>query len=332
MKLRRRKTPSNTVLAALLMWTGLSFCLFPVAAQDFPSRPVRFVVPFAPGGSTDTIARAIGQKLQERWGQPVLIDNKPGAATLIGTDFVAKSRPDGHTILLTPAAFVVAPYAYSKLPYDTKRDFAPITLLLKIPLVVVVNPTVMSARSMPMLLAELRSQPGKFSYGSPGNGSLSHLAVELFRLQTATDTVHVPYKGAAAVVSDLLGGQIGMTFTSPIEVGPHVKAGKLLLLGVAAPQRLADWPEVPTLIEVGMANFEASFWFGVTAAAGTPRDVIEKINAGLLAAIRSTDVSEKLHAQGAVVVGTTPQAFGLFLESEHTRWSAAVKAAQLKMN
>ena len=326
------QNPFIKALAALLLFPALIFWLNSANAQDFPNRPVRFVVPFAPGGSTDVIARVIAQKLQERWGQPVVVDNKPGAATVIGTDFVAKSRPDGHTILLTPGAFAVAPYTYEKLPYDTRRDFAPITLLLKIPLVVAVNPTVISARSMPSLVAELRSHPGKVSYGSPGNGSLSHLAGELFRLQTMTDMVHVPYKGAALVINDLLGGQIGMTFTSPIEVSPHVKAGKLLMLGVASPLRLADWPEVPTVIEGGLPDFEASFWFGVTAAAGTPRDIIEKINAGLLAALKSPEVSEKLVAQGAVIAGTTPLAFAQFLESEHSRWSAAAKAVQLKIN
>jgi tripartite-type tricarboxylate transporter receptor subunit TctC len=315
-----------------LLLPALIFWLSSANAQDFPNRPVRFVVPFAAGGSTDVIARVIAQKLQERWGQAVVVDNKPGAATVIGTDFVAKSRPDGHTILLTPGAFAVAPYTFEKLPYDTRRDFVPIALLLKIPLVVAVNPGVVSARSMPSLVAELRSQPGKVSYGSPGNGSLSHLAGELFKLQTATDMVHVPYKGAALVINDLLGGQIGLTFTSPIEVSPHMKAGKLLMLGVASPLRLADWPDVPTLIEGGLPDFEASFWFGVTAAAGTPRDIIEKINAGLLAALKSPDVSEKLVAQGAVIAGTTPQAFAQFLEAEHARWSAAAKAAQLKVN
>jgi tripartite-type tricarboxylate transporter receptor subunit TctC len=324
--------PYIKALAARFLLPALMFCLSSANAQDFPNRPVRFVVPFAAGGSTDVIARVIAQKLQERWGQAVVVDNKPGAATVIGTDFVAKSRPDGHTILLTPGAFAVAPYTFEKLPYDTRRDFAPISLLLKIPLVVAVNPGVVSARSMPSLVAELRSQPGKVSYGSPGNGSLSHLAGELFKLQTATDMVHVPYKGAALVINDLLGGQIGLTFTSPIEVSPHMKAGKLLMLGVASPLRLVDWPDVPTLIEGGLPDFEASFWFGVTAAAGTPRDIIEKINAGLLAALKSPDVSEKLVAQGAVIAGTTPQAFAQFLESEHSRWSAAAKAAQIKFN
>jgi tripartite-type tricarboxylate transporter receptor subunit TctC len=327
-----RQVLSIKVLAALFLLPVLASWLRPAQAQEFPNRPVHFVVPFAAGGSTDVIARALGQKLQERWGQPVIIDNKPGAATLIGTDFVAKAKPDGYTILLTTAAFAVAPYVNEKLPYDTKRDFAPITLLLKIPLVVAINPNVISARSIPALVAEMRSRPGKVFYGSPGNGSLSHLAGELFKLQTSTDMIHVPYKGSALVMNDLLGGQIGMTLTSPIEVGSHVKAGKLLMLGVASPQRLADWPDVPTLVEGGVKDFEASFWFGVTAPGDTPRDVIEKINAGLLAALKSPEVSEKLAAQGAVVAGTTPQAFGQFVDAELGRWSAAVKAAKLKIN
>ena len=306
-------------------------CCAGAFAQDYPSKPIRFVVPFAPGGSTDIIARSVGGKLTERWGQPVVIDNKPGAATTIGTDFVAKSPADGYTILLTPAPFVIAQYAYPKLGYDSRRDFVPVSLLLKIPLVVATNPQVIDARALPAFVAALKARPGKVDYGSPGNGSLSHLAVELFRLQSGIEGNHVPYKGSAPVIVDLVAGRIGFTFTGPLEVQSHVKAGKLAVLAVALPNRLGYWPEIPTFREAGFPEYEASFWFGVVAPAATPRDLVEKLSNALAAAVKAPDVADKLVALGAEIAGTTPEAYGQFLAAEHARWSQAVKAANVRI-
>ncbi len=301
------------------------------ATPRWPSQPLRFVVPYAPGGSTDIIARSIGQKLTERWGQPVIVDNKPGAATTIGTDFVAKARPDGLTILLTPAAFVIAQYAFPKLAYDSRRDFTPVSLLIRVPLVVAVNPARVSARTLAEFVTALKAQPGKASYGSPGNGSVSHLAVQLFAMQAGFDAVHVPYKGAGPVIADLLGGQIDFTFTGPLEVTGHAKSGKLAVVGVAAPSRLTSLPDTPTFRESGFPDYESSFWFGVVAPAGTPRETVAALNDGLLAALNAPEVAEKLTAQGAQIVGIGPDEFGRFLSAEHTRWAQAVKAANLKV-
>jgi tripartite-type tricarboxylate transporter receptor subunit TctC len=303
----------------------------PAFAQTFPSKPVRFVVPFAPGGQSDVVARAVAQKLGERWGQPVVVENKPGAATTIGADAVAKAPADGYTILLAPAPFVITQYAYPKLPYDSRRDFTPVTLLVTNPLVVVTNPSRLPAKSFPEFVAALKKEPGKLTYGSPGNGSLPHLAIELFRLQAGVDAIHVPYKGGGPAVVDLVGGQIGFLFASPLEVMQHVKAGRLSVLGVTSAQRLSYWPEVPTLKESGYPDYEAYAWFGVVAPAATPKDVVARLNAEIVAALKSPDVAERLAALGADVAGSSVEEFGRFLDAEHQRWSAAVKAANVKV-
>ena len=298
-------------------------------AQSFPTKPVRFIVPFAPGGQSDVVARTVGQKLAERWGQPVVIENKPGAATTIGADFVAKAAADGHTILLSPAPFVITQYAYPKLPYDSRRDFSPVTLLVTNPLVVTVNPARMPVKTMAEFVAMMKKDPGTLSYGTPGNGSLPHLAVELFRLQSGIDAIHVPYKGGGPAVLDLVGGQIAFMFASPLEVMPNVKAGKLNVLAVSSARRVSYWPDVPTLKEAGFPQYEAYAWFGVTAPAATPRDVVAKLNADIVAALKSPDVADRLIAQGADVAGSSIEEFARFLDAEHARWSAAVKAANV---
>ena len=301
----------------------------PALAQTFPSKPVRFVVPFAPGGQSDVVARTVGQKLSERWGQPVVVENKAGAATTIGADYVAKAPADGYTILLAPAPFVITQYAYPKLPYDSRRDFTPVTLLVTNPLVVAVNPARVAAKTFAEFVALARQDPGKLAYGTPGNGSLPHLAVELFRLQAGIDTLHVPYKGGGPAVLDLVAGQIAFMFASPLEVMPNVKAGKLTVLGVTSDRRVSYWPDVPTLKESGYKEYEAYAWFGVVAPAATPKDIVARLNADIVAVLKSPDVAERLAAQGADVAATTTEEFGRFLAAEHARWSAAVKAANV---
>ena len=309
---------ATILLAPLSLW-----------AQSFPDKPVRFIVPFAPGGQSDVVARAVGQKLSERWAQPVVVENKPGAATTLGADFVAKSPADGYTILLAPAPFVITQYAYPKLPYDSRKDFAPVTLLVTNPLVAVVNPVRMPVKTFAEFVAAVKKEPGKISYGTPGNGSLPHLAVELFGLQAGTSALHVPYKGGGPAVVDLVGGQIAFMFASPLEVMPHVKAGRLQALGVTSDKRVAYWPDVPTLKESGYKEYEAYAWFGVVAPAATPREIVAKLNADFAAVLKSPDVSGRLIAQGADVAATSAEEFGRFLAAEHVRWSAAVKAANV---
>jgi tripartite-type tricarboxylate transporter receptor subunit TctC len=287
-------------------------------------------VPFAPGGSTDIIARAVSQKMTERLGQPVVIDNKPGAATTIGTEFVARAAPDGHTLLLVPVPFVTAQYTFPKLGYDSRRDFAPISLMLTIPLVIAVNPAKVEARSLPALISAMKAQPGRFSMGSPGNGSHSHLAFELFRMQTGVDALHVPYKGAAPVVSDLLGGQIDLTFTGPLEVMPHVRTGRLAVLGVAAPQRLSYLPAVPTAREAGLPDYEASFWFGIVAPAGTPKEVVDLISAAMNKVLANPEVMQRFAAVETDPLRVGIPAFNDLLRKEAEVWSPLVRQLGLK--
>ena len=317
----------SCVLAAALLW--FSFAPAAAVAQGFPNKPVRFIVPFAPGGQSDVVARIVGQKLSERWGQPVIIENKPGAATTLGADFVAKAPADGYTILLAPAPFVITQYAYPKLPYDSRRDFTPVTLLVTNPLVAVVNPVRMPVKTFSEFVAALKKEPGKTSYGTPGNGSLPHLAVELFGVQAGTSALHVPYKGGGPAVVDLVGGQITFMFASPLEVMPHVKAGKLNVLGVTSAKRVSYWPDVPTLKEAGSKEYEAYAWFGVVASAATPREIVAKLNADIVAVLKSSDVAERLAAQGTDVAATSTEEFARFLDAEHARWSAAVKVANV---
>jgi len=320
-------------LAKLLPCSLLLFVLATAnaLAQPWPSRLVRFIVPFAPGGQSDAVARIVGQKLSERWGQPVIIENKPGAATTIGADLVAKSPPDGYTILLAPAPFVITQYAYPKLPYDSRKDFAPVALLVTNTLVIAVNPAKMPVKTTAEFVAAIRKEPGQVSYGTPGNGSLPHLAVELFRLQSGIDPLHVPYKGGGPAVLDLVGGQISFMFASPLEVMPNVKSGRLNVIAVTSAKRVSYWPDVPTLTESGYPNYEAYAWFGVVAPAATPKDIIAKINADIVAVLKTPAVADSLAAQGADVAITTPEEFGKFLDAEHVRWSSAVKAANIKI-
>ncbi len=300
-------------------------------AQTWPSKPVRFIVPFAPGGQSDAVARIVGQKLAEKWGQPVVVENKPGAATTIGADLVAKSPADGYTILLAPAPFVITQYAYPKLTYDSRRDFTPVSLLVTNPLVITVNPQRMPVKTPAEFVAAIKKEPGKVSYGTPGNGSLPHLAVELFRVQSGIDALHVPYKGGGPAVQDLVGGQTSFMFASPLEVMPNVKAGRLNVIAVTSAKRVPYWPDVPTLVESGYPNYESYAWFGVVAPAATPKDVVVKINADIVAVLKMKDVADNLAAQGADVAITTPEEFGKFLDAEHARWSQAVKAANIKI-
>lgn len=302
----------------------------PALAQTWPAKPVHFIVPFAPGGQSDIVARTIAEKLAARLGQPVVVENKAGAATTIGADFVAKSPPDGYTILLAPAPFVITQYAYPKLPYDSRKDFTPVTLLVTNPMVVVVNASV-PAKNFGEFVALMKAQPGKLNYGSPGNGSLPHVATELFIQRAGLSAVHIPYKGGGPAVIDLVGGQISYMFASPLEVMQHVKSGKLRVLAATSSGRLSYWPEVPTVMESGYPDYEALAWFGVVAPAATPREIVARLATEINAILKTPEVRDRLAAQGAEVASATPEEFGRFLDREHARWSLAVKAANIKI-
>lgn len=319
----------NWIRALVVLWFALGGLVASAGAQSWPSKPVRFVVPFAPGGQSDVVARMVAEKLALRWGQPVVVDNKAGAATTIGADLVAKAPADGYTMLLAPAPFVITQYAYPRLPYDSRRDFTPVSLLVTNPLVVVTNPAKVPGRSLAEFVEHAKKNPGALPYGTPGNGSLPHLAVELFQLQSGVQPLHVPYKGGGPAVIDLVAGQVSFMFASPLEVMQHVASGRLQALGITSDRRVPYWPQVPTLKEAGYPEYEAYAWFGVVVAAATPREIVTKMNADIGAVLRMPDVAEKLKNLGADVAATTPEEFGRFLNAEHLRWSAAVKAAKV---
>jgi tripartite-type tricarboxylate transporter receptor subunit TctC len=311
---------SRIVVAAL----AALVCAGGAPAQTFPAKPVRFIVPFAPGGQSDVVARTVGQKASERLGQPVVVENKPGAATTIGADFVAKSPADGHTILLAPAPFVITQYAYPKLPYDSRRDFTPVTLLVTNPLVVTVNPGKVPAKSFQEFVAAAKKDPGKLNYGSPGNGSLPHLATELFRLRSGIDVVHVPYKGADAL-RDLLAGRIQFMFATIPSVKQHIDAGTLRAIAVSSVKRSRSMPDVPTVAERGFPGFEAGSWFGFFAPKGTPAEVVTTLNKAVNEIIAVPAFAAQMIREGADPAGGSPQDFGAFVQREFEKWRTVVR-------
>jgi tripartite-type tricarboxylate transporter receptor subunit TctC len=297
--------------------------------RAFPDKPVRLVVPYAPGGSSDVIARMLGQKLSEMWNQPVVIDNRPGATSIIATEIVAKSAADGHTLLVTTAAFTIVPSLMDKLPYDPARDFEPITLINTTPLVLVVNPGV-PAKTVRELIALAKAKPGTLTFGSSGSGGSNHLAGELFNTMAGVKIVHVPYKGNAPALNDLVGGHVDLVFNGLTSALPPIKAGKLRPLATTSLARAGALPEVPTLDELGMKGFQAVGWNGLSAPARTPKEVIMRINADVLKVIRSPQLAERLKAEGSDPVGSSPEQFAAFLREETARWSKVIKFAGIQ--
>jgi tripartite-type tricarboxylate transporter receptor subunit TctC len=325
---------SRYLAASIVLATASLLLTQPVSAQQvaWPTKPVTFVVPFAVGGSTDALARTIAKKVSAQWGQPVLIDNRPGAGTTVGTAFVARAPADGHTVLFANAPFVITQYAYANLNYDGRRDFAPVTLLTSSPLLVTVNTAKSLYPNLNALVEAAKKSPGTVSYGTPGNGSLPHLAVELFRQKFGIDLIHVPYRGGGPAVIDLAGGQLQFMFASPIEVSEQIKSGRLAPIGVTSRRRLDAFPNVPTAIEQGFTDYEAYAWFGVVVPMRTPQAIVDRLSADIVAALNSPDIAAPLRAQGSDLHGTSPKEFGEFLEKEHGRWAKAVKEANLKVD
>ena len=298
-----------------------------VQAQTYPSKPIRMIVPFPPGGTTDILARAIGAELTKAWGQPVVIENRPGAGGNIGSEAVARSPGDGYTLLMgTVGTHGINPSLYKKMPYDAVKDFAPVTLVALVPNILVVHPSV-PAKSVAELIALAKKQPGKLTYASSGNGTSIHLSGALFESLAGVQMVHVPYKGSAPAVTDLLGGQVNMMFDNMPSALPHVKAGKLRALGVTSAKRSPAVPDVPTIAEAGVKGYEASSWFGVLAPATTPKDIVAKLNAEIAKSLGTPEMKEKLSSQGAEPVGNTPEQFGAFIRAEIDKWAKVVKAS-----
>lgn len=316
----------KTILACLVAAAAL-----PAAAaenaNDYPSKPIRLVVPFTPGGSTDILARVIGQKLTEAWGKQVVIDNRPGAGGNIGVDLVAKSPADGYTLVMGHiGTFGVNPTLYPKLPYDPIKDFQPITLVALVPNMLSVNPA-LPAKSVKELVALAKAKPGTINFGSGGNGSAAHLAGEYFKLMTKTEITHIPYRGTSPAVTDLIAGQIQMMITGVPPTLTFAKSGKLRALAVATSKRLPLLPDLPTIAEAGVPGYEATQWYGVLAPAGTPKPIVAKLNAEMAKAIKGPDVREKLAADAAEPVGNSPDEFGAFIKKEIARWAPVVKAS-----
>jgi tripartite-type tricarboxylate transporter receptor subunit TctC len=296
------------------------------AAQDFPNRTIRLIVPFPPGGPNDIIARVVSQKMAEILKQTIIVDNRGGQGGVVGTDVVAKAKPDGYTIAIASAGALAISPSMEKVAYDTLKDLAPVTLVAKVPEMLVVGENV-PANTMQELVALAKKEPNKLNFASSGAGSLPHLAGELFKLTAHIDIVHVPYRGAAPAVNDLLGGQVQMVFLDLPVLLPQVKAGKLKPIAVGAEKRVAALPNVPTTAEAGMPQLLTENWYGMVAPAGTPKDVIATLNKAAVEAMKDPGVVSKLSSQGAILVGDTPDEFRAFIASETAKWAKVIKDA-----
>jgi tripartite-type tricarboxylate transporter receptor subunit TctC len=321
---------AHALVRTLVAAVGIAFAACAVA-QPYPNRPVRMIVPFAPGGATDIIARLVGQKLGERLGQSIVIENKPGAGTTVGNAEVAKARNDGYTLLFAPTPFVISQVVYPSLPYDPQKDFAPVSLLAVSPFILVVNAG-FAPKTTAELVALAKEKPGSISFASAGNGTVPHLAGELFKLRAGIDLQHVPYKGGGPAIVDLVSGQVPMMFATPIEVSQHVQSGRLRVLGTTSLQRLAALPDVPTLSESGYPDFEVLSFFGVLAPAGTPAEIVQRLAAELAAVMELADVRERFAQQSADARVLGPAAFAAFLGRERDKWADIVKRSGAKVD
>ena len=315
---------ATCAVALLAAATGAAF------AQTFPSKPVRIVVAFPAGGGVDIVARFLGPKLTEAWGQQVLVDNRAGASGVIGTEFAARSAPDGYTLFLgTLGNLSVNPHLYPKMAVDPLRDFAPITQVVAVHFVLVAHPS-LQARNARELIALARAQPGKINYSSSGPGGAPHLAGELFKSMAGVNLVHVPYKGSAPSFQDLLGGQVSLTFDSLVQALPYVRDARLNALAVLGSVRSPLLPDVPTVAESGLPGYELTNWFGLVAPFATPREIVAKIHADVLRTLQDAAISERLSAMGATVIGNTPEQFGAVMREDSGKWGKLIKEANIR--
>jgi len=321
-----------TALTALCTF-AIPFAASPAFAQGtYPNKPVRLVVPFPAGGTTDILARAAAQKLSETWGQQVIVDNRPGAGGNIGSELVAKAAPDGYTLLMgTVGTHAINPSLYAKMPYDHVKDFAPVILVAGVPNVLVVNPD-LPIKTVPELIAYAKANPGKLNFASSGSGTSIHLSGELFKVMAGVQITHVPYKGSAPALTDLIGGQVQLMFDNLPSSLPQIKGGKLRAVAVTSTTRAAALPEVPTVAESGLPGFEASSWFGILAPAGTPKDIIAKIDADVQKWLATPEAKEKLLSQGANAAGGSPEDFARHIQAETAKWAKVVKDSGAKVD
>jgi tripartite-type tricarboxylate transporter receptor subunit TctC len=317
------KTLRTLALCALALPAALASVTVH-AADNWPSRPIRWVVPFPPGGAMDAIARSLGEKAGKSLGQSIVVDNRPGAGGNIGADIVAKSPGDGYTLMITSIGMATNKYLYKQLSYDPVRDFAPVSLIAVVPNVLVTNSTQPNAKTVSDVIAAAKAQPGKLTYASAGNGTSIHLAGEMFTAMAGIDMLHIPYKGSGPAVTDLLGGQVNYMFDSITSAKPHIDAGKLRAIAVTTAKRSSTLPNVPTVAQSGLPGYEVSPWFAVFMPASTPKPIVAKMNAVLLEAMNSPDVKKKFETIGAEPIGSTPDQLATHLNSEMARWGKLI--------
>ena len=299
-------------------------------AQQYPNKPIRLVIPFPPAGATDVLGRALGQKLSESLGQAVVIENRPGAGSTIGAEQVANAPADGHTLLLASGSICISANLYKRLPFDPAKSFAPVSLVGHVPHMLVANPAIPAA-SVKDVIALAKARPGEINVASQGNGTLSHMELELFKLAAGVDLTHVPYKGSSNAMTDLLAGNVSMLFDSVTSSLPLVRKGQLKALGVVSPKRLAFAPDIPTITEAGVPGFDAANWFALLAPAGTSREIVQVLNTHVARALESAELRQRLAAQGAVLESSTPEALAVLIKDDLNRWEKVVKQAGIKL-
>lgn len=313
------------IIASLFSTLALA-TLNPAAwAQGYPSKPIRFIVPYAPGGSTDIVARLLAQKLAEALGQQVLVDNRPGAGGSIGADLVAKSPPDGYTMVTAVTGIMaINQFLYRKLPFDPEKDFAPVTQVGSLPLILVVHPSI-PAKNVKELIAIAKAKPGQLNYGSSGVGTATHMTTELFKTMAGVDIVHIPYKGSGQVMGDIVGGQLALIFDQIVSSLPHVQAGKLRMLAITSSKRFQSLPDVPTVAESSVPGYESISWAGVAVPAGTPKEIVARLHAEIVKVLAMPDIRERFVRDGIEPIGSTPEQFAEHIRRERIKWAKVVK-------
>ncbi|MDB5922663.1 MAG: transporter [Betaproteobacteria bacterium] len=324
-------TYTTTILGAAIALLAFT-CAPPFAhGQSYPSKPIRFIVPFPPGGGNDLLARELAQYVAEPLGQPVIVDNRPGASTIIGTELAAKAPPDGYTIFMgNNSTLAINPNLYKKLPYDAVKDFAPVSLLASAPFVLLVHPS-LPARSVKELIALARARPGQLNFGSAGTGITTHLAGEMFNLMARVNIVHIPYKGAGPAMTDLIAGHIQLAFNNVLSALPHVRSNRLRALAVTSAARSAVLPNLPTVAESGLAGYEAGAWYAVLVPARTPPQIVTRLHMEFVKVLQQPKVQDRLSADGASIVGSTPEVLGKTIEADIARWGRVIKQAGLAL-
>jgi len=316
----------------LLLIPLVSALVLPAHAQSYPNKPVRMIVPYPPGGGNDTFGRLFAAKLGERTGQPFLVENRPGAGTMIGTEAAAKSAPDGYTILLSSiATHALSPNLYSRVPYDPIKDFAPITLLGIAPTVLVINQE-LPAKSLQELISLAKSKPGALAYASGGNGTPPHINAEVFKAVAGIDLLHVAYKGGGPALTDLIAGRVHVMLDTAASAMPHVRGGKLRALALSAPKRSAEYPDLPTFAEAGLPQYDTNAWYSMHAPAGTPSDIVRRLNRELVAILKDPDIVARFKQLSTDPVGNSPEEFGAFVKAELDKYARVIKAAGIKLD